>query len=188
MALVVELVVLVVEGVVEVEEAGVVEDVELLVMVVELVAEVELVVDDDEVEVVVGVRLEELEDVRATYAPMPATAMMMITMAAIAVRAIPPLSCNKRKNVRATLFNRGRSFLDLAIVWHVIYEKRPERVDRGRDKSRVILLVRQGKANNRNHRHPARRVHGPCVSLLFRNSSTTHQCFHDGTATLEVQR
>ena len=99
MALVVELIVaLLVEGVVEVEEAGVVEDVELLVMVVELVAEVELVVEDDEVEVAVGVRLEELEDVRAKYAPMPATAMMMITMAAIAVRAIPPLSCNKREN------------------------------------------------------------------------------------------
>jgi hypothetical protein len=108
-ALVVELVV---EGVVEVEEAGVVEDVdtdvlddcstELLVLVVELVAEVELVVGDDEVEDVVVVKLEELEvleleAVRATYAPMPATAIMMTIIATTTVRAIPTLSRSKKK-------------------------------------------------------------------------------------------
>lgn len=66
-------------------------EVELVVVAVEL-----LVVD----EVVVGVD----EVVRTKYALMPATATMMITIAAIAVRAIPPLSCSKKERAQATLF------------------------------------------------------------------------------------
>lgn len=78
-------------------------EVELELVDVELTAEVELVVGDAEVEdVVVDVRLEELEgleleDVRATYAPMPATAMTMITIATITLRAIPTLSRGKNE-------------------------------------------------------------------------------------------
>ena len=80
-------------------------DVELLVVGVELRVVDEAVVGVDEVEdVVVDVGLEELEVLRTKYAPTPATATMMMTIAAIVVRAIPPLFCSTKKCAWKTLF------------------------------------------------------------------------------------
>jgi hypothetical protein len=100
-------------------------DVELMVVGVELL--VVNVVED----FVVDVRLEELEGpgleaVRAKYAPIPATAMMMITIAAIAVRAIPPLSCRKKGCLRVTLFNTRQPFPDMAIIYSHLPRSNPD--------------------------------------------------------------
>jgi hypothetical protein len=89
--------------------------VELVVVCVELDVEVELVVVRVELlvvdEVVVGVD----EVVRTKYALTPATATMMMTMAAMAIRAIPPLSCGKKERVRATLFKQVENIFTFCI-------------------------------------------------------------------------
>jgi len=89
---------------------------------VEVVAELEVVVGSVEVDVVVCVRLEDVdalewEPVRAKYAPPPAITMMTTTTTAMKVRAIPTLSRNKNKRrLRATLFNTREQFPELAIA------------------------------------------------------------------------
>jgi hypothetical protein len=78
-----------------------------------------LVVD----EAVVDVRLEELEleelgleDVRAKYAPMPATATITITIAATAVRAIPTL-WGKKKKAQVAVFKVSRDCREDSSLW-----------------------------------------------------------------------
>lgn len=93
--------------------------VELLVVGIELLVVDEAVVGVDEVEdVLVGVRLEELEElefgaVRTRYAAMPATATIMITITATALGAIPPLFCSTKERARATLFKDVGNILTL---------------------------------------------------------------------------